>query len=145
MAGRAGGARRARVLFRRAAVEGKELHARLKEGEPWPEGWPGRDDPRWEVKERKERVGFPFRPTRAHPLGLDASGRDVAARMLYALRTSLSFGLLLTALFALVFRWGCWPIAIAMQGESILKTPLCYLRCRNPVWIHDVTVPEALD
>lgn len=97
IAAHAGGMRRVRVLFRKAAVEGKELHARLKEGDPWPEGWPERNDPRWEVRERKERVGFPFRPTKAHPLGLDASGRDVAARMLYALRTSLSFGLLLTA------------------------------------------------
>jgi microcin C transport system permease protein len=51
-----------------------------------------------------EEVRFPFRPVRgipegvstpAHVMGLDDSGRDVLARILYGLRTSLSFGLIL--------------------------------------------------
>jgi Na+-driven multidrug efflux pump len=45
----------------------------------------------------------------------------------------------LTALAALVFEWGCWPIAIAMQVEAILKVPLCMWRVRSGKWIHDVT------
>lgn len=43
----------------------------------------------------KEDVFFPFRPTRQHFMGLDSSGRDVFVRILYALRISLNFGLLL--------------------------------------------------
>lgn len=38
---------------------------------------------------------FPFHPTGAHPFGLDSSGRDVFARILYATRIALSFGLIL--------------------------------------------------
>ena len=45
----------------------------------------------------------------------------------------------LTALAALVFHWGCWPISIAMQVECVLKLPLCMWRIRSGKWIHDVT------
>ncbi len=54
------------------------------------------------VRYEKEVVTYPFRPTRAHPLGLDASGRDVRPHILYALRTSLSFGLVLVAATMLI-------------------------------------------
>ncbi len=47
------------------------------------------------VRYQKEVVTFPFRPTRNHPMGLDSSGRDVLAQIIYALRTSMSFGLVL--------------------------------------------------
>jgi len=43
----------------------------------------------------REAVTFPFRPVRGHPFGLDSSGRDVLARILYGLRTSLTFGFIL--------------------------------------------------
>ena len=43
----------------------------------------------------KEDVHFPFRPTPDHWLGLDSSGRDVFARIFYALRISMNFGVLL--------------------------------------------------
>ncbi len=43
----------------------------------------------------REKVRFPFRPVRGHALGLDDAGRDVLVRLLYALRTALSFGLIL--------------------------------------------------
>lgn len=43
----------------------------------------------------RETVTFPFRPVRGHPFGLDSSGRDVLARILYGLRTSLAFGFIL--------------------------------------------------
>ena len=42
-----------------------------------------------------ERVEHPFRPVPGHRLGLDDAGRDVLARILYGLRTSLTFGLVL--------------------------------------------------
>ncbi len=43
----------------------------------------------------KEDVRFPFRPVKGHLMGIDAAGRDVLSRILYGLRTSMSFGLLL--------------------------------------------------
>ena len=43
----------------------------------------------------KEDVRFPFRPVKGHLMGIDGAGRDVFARILYGLRTSMSFGLLL--------------------------------------------------
>ena len=43
----------------------------------------------------RESVRFPFRPVRRHWFGLDNAGRDILVRLLYALRTSLSFGLIL--------------------------------------------------
>lgn len=61
----------------------------------YPADFPTPGTPGWIFSTEKEEVRFPFRPVARHPLGLDSSGRDVAARMLYALRTSLLFGLLL--------------------------------------------------
>jgi microcin C transport system permease protein len=43
----------------------------------------------------KEDVRFPFRPVKGHIMGIDGAGRDVFARILYGLRTSMTFGLLL--------------------------------------------------
>jgi len=43
----------------------------------------------------KEDVRFPFPPVKDHPLGIDGAGRDVLARILYGLRISLTFGLML--------------------------------------------------
>ncbi len=42
-----------------------------------------------------EVVRFPFRPLKGHWLGIDDAGRDVLARILYGLRTSMTFGLIL--------------------------------------------------
>lgn len=50
------------------------------------------------VTARKSEVRWPYPPTRGHWLGIDSSGRDVLARILYGLRTSLSFGFLLVIL-----------------------------------------------
>ena len=44
-----------------------------------------------------------------------------------------------TALAALVFKTGCWPIALAIQLESIVKFPLCLWRVQGGKWINDVT------
>ena len=51
----------------------------------------------------------------------------------------------LTAIFALFVDGGThyWLIALAIQFESIVKVPLCILRCRKDKWIHDVTLPEG--
>ena len=43
----------------------------------------------------KEDIRFPFRPVKGHIMGIDGAGRDVFARILYGLRTSMTFGLLL--------------------------------------------------
>jgi len=43
----------------------------------------------------REEVRFPFRPVTGHWMGIDNAGRDVFARIFYALRIALNFGLLL--------------------------------------------------
>ncbi|MBS0014112.1 MAG: hypothetical protein KFF46_09080, partial [Desulfobacterales bacterium] len=43
----------------------------------------------------KQDVRFPYPPVAGHPLGLDAAGRDVLARIVYGMRIAMSFGLLL--------------------------------------------------
>ena len=45
----------------------------------------------------KQDVRFPFPPAKGHLMGIDSAGRDVLSRILYGLRTSLTFGLLLVA------------------------------------------------
>lgn len=42
-----------------------------------------------------ETVSWPFRPVPGHPMGFDSAGRDVFARIFYATRISLTFGLAL--------------------------------------------------
>lgn len=87
---------RIRLLWHASPVAAAPQRARVSIDAPqWPAGFPVPGTPGWTHREIREEVRFPFRPVRGHPLGLDASGRDVAARMLYALRTSLSFGMLL--------------------------------------------------
>lgn len=49
-----------------------------------------------------EPAVFPFRPVPGHPMGFDAAGRDVFARIAVAARIALSFGLLLTAASLLI-------------------------------------------
>lgn len=53
---------------------------------------------RFRVSFFKEEVRFPFHPFKGHFMGVDGAGRDVFARILYGLRTSMSFGLLLVVL-----------------------------------------------
>lgn len=73
--------------------------------------------------------------------GVMRSGGDVVWSATLDLLPQWLIALPLTALSALVFHWGCWPIAIAIQSESILKVPACFLRVRTGKWIHDVTLP----
>ena len=53
------------------------------------------DGRRYTVIFDKEDIRFPYRPVRGHIMGIDGAGRDVFARILYGLRTSMTFGLLL--------------------------------------------------
>ncbi|MEA3280281.1 MAG: ABC transporter permease subunit, partial [Thermodesulfobacteriota bacterium] len=51
----------------------------------------------YRVSFEKQDVRFPFAPVKGHLMGIDGAGRDVLSRILYGLRTSLTFGLLLVA------------------------------------------------
>ena len=50
---------------------------------------------RFTVQAAPNSVQWPYPPTRNHWMGIDSSGRDVLVRILYGLRTSMTFGLLL--------------------------------------------------
>ncbi len=52
----------------------------------------------YSITATKPEVRWPFPPTPGHWMGLDSAGRDVLARILYGLRTSMTFGFLLVAL-----------------------------------------------
>lgn len=87
---------RVRLTFREELAAGATKKAVVDAEHPvYPEGFPPPGTAGWIFATVREQVRFPFRPVAGHPLGIDSSGRDVAARMLYALRTSLSFGMLL--------------------------------------------------
>ncbi len=64
-----------------------------------------------EVRGLRTEITWPHRPVPGHRMGVDAAGRDVLARVLYGLRTSLTFGLLLVAWAMLL---GC--VVGAVQG-----------------------------
>jgi microcin C transport system permease protein len=49
----------------------------------------------YHIDVNKEDVRFPFAPSEGHILGIDGAGRDVFARILYGMRTSITFGLML--------------------------------------------------
>ena len=59
----------------------------------------------------RPEVTWPHRPVPGHPMGVDAAGRDVFARVMYGMRTALLFGLLLVAWAMLL---GC--VFGAVQG-----------------------------
>ena len=87
---------RVRLTFREELEAPARQSAVVAQDNPvYPEGFPTPGTVGWTFTSEKEQVRFPFRPVKAHPLGIDSSGRDVAARMLYAFRTSLTFGMAL--------------------------------------------------
>jgi len=53
---------------------------------------------RYNVILQSKSVNWPYAPCKGHIMGIDAAGRDVFARILYALRTSLMFGLTLVSI-----------------------------------------------
>ena len=71
--------------------------------------------------------------------GVLRSGGDVAFSTTLDLAPQWLLCLPLTAFCALVLKTGCWPIALAIQVECIVKSPLCAWRIRSRKWIHDVT------
>ncbi|MDD2235717.1 MAG: ABC transporter permease subunit [Kiritimatiellae bacterium] len=50
---------------------------------------------RYSIEAVPNTVQWPYPPIRGHWMGIDSAGRDVLARILYGLRTSMTFGLLL--------------------------------------------------
>ena len=87
--------------------------------------------------------GFAYIPLHAYAIssitGVLRSGGDVAWATVLDLAPQWLVGLPVTALAALVLHTGCWPIAVAMHVDSMLKLPMCMWRLRNDHWIHDVT------
>lgn len=73
-------------LARRRIQEPVERQAITLDGAPY------------DVDVTKAEVHWPYPPTRGHWLGIDNAGRDVLARLLYGLRTSMTFGFLLVGL-----------------------------------------------
>lgn len=87
---------RVRLTFREELEAPARQTAMVDAEHPvYPDGFPAPGTTGWTFTSETEQVRFPFRPVRGHPLGIDSSGRDVAARMLYAFRTSLTFGMAL--------------------------------------------------
>ena len=82
-------------------------------------------------------------PLHAHSIssitGVLRAGGDVGWSTFLDLAPQWLACLPLTALAALVLKTGCWPIAIAMQAECIIKVPLCTWRINSGKWINDLT------
>lgn len=89
-------------------------------------------------------TGFASIPLHAYSIsaitGVLRSGGDVVWGAALDLGPQWLVALPLTALCALVLKTGIWPIALAMQTESLVKVPLCIYRVGTRKWISDVTV-----
>ena len=87
--------------------------------------------------------GFASIPIHAYAIsavtGVLRSGGDVTWSTVLDVGPQWLVCIPLTALVALVFQTGPWPIAIAMQVEGMIKVPLCIWRIGGAKWIHDVT------
>jgi microcin C transport system permease protein len=74
----------------------------------------------------REDVRFPYPPTAHHPMGIDEAGRDVFARVLYGLRISLTFGLILV-FFSMVLGiaagavQGYYGGAVDITGQRLIE------------------------
>lgn len=77
--------------------------------------------------------------------GILRAGGDTGWAAAFDLLPQWLVALPLTALFALFIDGGShyWLIAAAIQCDGLVKLPLCLLRTRKEVWIHDVTLPEG--
>ena len=93
-------------------------------------------------------TGFASIPLHAYSIssitGVLRSGGDVLWSAALDLAPQWIVCLPLTALCALVLKTGIWPIALAMQTESVAKMPLCIYRVRSRKWIHDVTANKEM-
>ena len=92
-------------------------------------------------------TGFASIPLHAYAItavtGVLRSGGDVFCSAVLDIAPQWLAALPLTALFALVLGSSYWWVAAAIQAESLIKCPLCFLRIRRGKWIHDVTLPEG--
>ncbi len=88
-------------------------------------------------------MGFAAIPFHAYAIsavvGVLRAGGDVFWSTVLDLAPQWVICLPVTALAALVFQLGCWPIAFAIQLEHLVKFPLCLWRVRSGKWINDVT------
>lgn len=85
-------------------------------------------------------AGIPFHAGATSAItGILRAGGDVACSTLLDLAPLWGVCLPVTALIALVLKAGCWPIALCIQLENVVKLPLCLLRVQNGKWINDVT------
>ena len=50
----------------------------------------------FELSAYKEKMKFPYKPTSTHIFGIDDTGRDIFARLLYGFRISMTFALILS-------------------------------------------------
>jgi microcin C transport system permease protein len=84
----------------------------------------------------KEDVRFPFPPIKGHLMGIDSAGRDVMARVLYGLRISLTFGLLLSGCAMILgiaagaiqgYRGGLFDITAQRMIEIWSALPFLYV------------------
>ena len=71
----------------------------------------------------RNNIRFPFPPTRRHIFGLDGSGRDVFARIVYATRIAMSFGILLAIAATII-----GMIVGSIQGYFGGKVDICVQR-----------------
>ena len=92
-------------------------------------------------------TGFASIPLHAYAItavtGVLRAGGDVFCSAVLDIAPQWLAALPLTALFALVLGGSHWWVAAAIQAESLIKCPLCFLRIRKGKWIHDVTLPEG--
>ncbi len=92
-------------------------------------------------------TGFASIPLHAYSItavtGVLRAGGDVFCSAVLDIAPQWLAALPLTALFALVLGSSHWWVAAAIQAESLIKCPLCFLRIRKGKWIHDVTLPEG--
>lgn len=88
------------------------------------------------VKTTREEVSWPHGPVAGHFFGIDSAGRDVLVRLLYGLRISLSFGLVLVVAsmalgIALGMVQGYYGGAVDIVGQRLTEIwhaiPLLYV------------------
>ncbi|MFO7936023.1 MAG: ABC transporter permease subunit [Kiritimatiellia bacterium] len=73
-------------------------------------------------------IAWPYPPVKEHIMGIDSAGRDVFAQVLYALRISMTFGLILS-----VWAMFLGMIAGAIQGYFGGKIDICGQRLTE-IW-----------
>ena len=90
-------------------------------------------------------VNFGTIPVQAYAIsaitGVLRCGGDVFWSTVLDIAPQWLIGLPLMAFFALILGGNIWLIALSMQMENLIKTPLSLLRVRSGKWIRDVTLP----